>query len=47
LFVQEGGESPRRLADDGLQVVATLVRGDAGAALIVCLSRGSLLAAAA
>jgi hypothetical protein len=40
-FVQAGGEPPRRLADDGLQVVATLVRGDARAALIVCLSRGS------
>ena len=40
------GETPWRLADDGLQVVAALVGGDARAAPLACVSRGSLVAAA-
>ena len=44
--MQGGGETARCLADDRLQVVATLVGGDARAATDACLSRGSLLAAA-
>jgi hypothetical protein len=47
LFVQASCEPPWRFADDGMQVVAALVRGDRRAAIIACLSRGSFVAAAA
>jgi hypothetical protein len=40
------GETPRRLADDRVQVVAALVRGEARAAADAVVSGGSLLAAA-
>jgi hypothetical protein len=46
LFVPGGGETPRRFADDGLQVVAPLIERDARAAVIAELSRGSFVAAA-
>jgi hypothetical protein len=47
LLVQGGGETPRRLADDRLQVVATLVGGNVRAASLARLSGGSLVAAVA
>jgi hypothetical protein len=46
LFVQGSGETPRCLAGDGLQVVASLVRGERGGAELASLSRGSLVTAA-
>jgi len=45
LLVQGSGETPRRLADGRLQVVAALVGGDTRAAPLARLSRGSLVAA--
>ena len=44
MLVQGGGQTPRRLADDRLQVVAALVAGLARAAADARLPRGSLLA---
>src|SRR5207248_6935869 len=46
LLVQGGGETPRRLADDRVQVVVALAGGQPGGASLVALSRGSFLAAA-
>ena len=44
--MQGGGETPRRLADDCVQVVVALAGGQAGGVSLVALSRGSFLAAA-
>jgi len=46
LFVQGSGETPRRLADDRLQVVATVARGKRAGAEFASLSGGSLVTAA-
>jgi hypothetical protein len=40
------GETPRRLADDRLQVVVALVGGHGGAAADAVVPRGSVVAAA-
>ena len=46
LLVPGGGETPRRLADDGVQVVAALVARRRSSSGVARLSRGSLVAAA-